>query len=640
MVVYISTHFNLSRFLVPVTRDEYDKYTKIINWFLANNSARGTISTNSLFLLSNMWGNKTILKNLSKLCLAGQIELSSSMYSNFIPMNLPYEELLIKHQINQAATILGNIFPAKYIKGYYPPFGVWDKRSTDTLVDQGYKYVVMDWYIIAKALNPKPTGVFELKHFKPFKLKDHNIFVLPSFNLRSVYRNYPETYDEAIRSGELKNLMEVIREGIEFSKETNQDYCGLLSIDLNDMKFPVFQPHFDFENYLNEASMLMEQPAIFLKPSEIIEKFEEIQEIDIKSAYPYEVTLTMGYQRGLKLSPYCSRCRQLFQLHLKNLEDIEKSSNSTSNEINLKVANLLKYAHNYLILKQHNFCVDVFSETIKGVNTLVNADNWESINHLNLIENVAKMFLEKENDQIDMFTSLGQECTDSIFIGNDLFCSFTNKGGIITNLIDLEKGIVLTSCPSKDLALDKATHELRYGLMYDVISKRYSGQYNLFNERYTYNWLDKKDSKVIMLSIYATENILLSKHFEFEKNSSNFNVHYNLKNFGNKSDEFSVLSLSKINLGEHYTHFLSQEEIEVFKEKQNDNISSVKIFNKKLNTGLEIKIPENIEAKIEKGFGNFELSLQMTVPQLRRMEEKSFSFKIEILRKCNALEKL
>lgn len=633
MVVYISTHFNLSRFLVPVTRDEYDRYTKIINWFLINKSARGTISTNSLFLLSNMWGNQTVLKNLSKLCLADQIELSSSMYSNFIPMNHPYEERLIKSQINQATTILNNIFPAKYIKGYYPPFGVWDKRSVDTLVDHGYNYVLMDWYIIAKALNPKPSGVFELEYFKPFKLKGQNIFVLPSFNLRSVFRNYPETYDEAIRSGELNNLIEVIREGIEISKDTNQDYCGVLSLDLNDMRFPVYQPYFDFDNFLNEASKLMEQPVSFLKPSEIIEKFEEIKEIDIMSAYPYELTLTMGYQRGLKLTPYCLRVCQLFQNHLKNLEAIEKRSNTTTNEINLKVRNLLKYAHNYLITKQHNFCFDVFSKPIKGVNTLANADNWESINYLNLIENIATMFLEEETDQIDMSTSLGQECTEDMFIGNDLFCSLTNKGGIITNLIDLKKGIVLTSCPSKDLALDKATHEPRFGLMYDVISKRHSGQYNLFNERYTYNWLDKEDSKSIMLSIYATEDILLSKHFEFVKNSSSFYVHYNLKNFGNKSDEFSILSLSKINLGEHHTHFLSQDAIEVFEEKQNDNISSVKIFNKELNSGLEIKIPENINVKIEKDFGNFELSLRMTVPQLRIMEEKSFSFKIEILRK-------
>ncbi|MHA1551909.1 MAG: hypothetical protein ACTSQC_08190 [Candidatus Heimdallarchaeaceae archaeon] len=304
MTVYISTHFNLSRSLAPVTLDEYDKYTKIINWFLVNKSSIGTISTNSLFLLSNMWGNQTILKNLSKLCLADQIELSASMYSNFIPMMVPYEERLIKQQINQATTILKNIFPAKYIKGYYPPFGVWDKRSVDTLVGHGYNYVLMDWNIIAKALNPKPSGVFEVEHYKPFKLKNQNIFVLPSFNLRSVFRNYPETYDECIRSGELKKLIEVIRGGIEISKETNQDYCGVLSLDLNDMIFPVFQPNFDFENYLNEASKLVKQTASLLKPSEIIEKFDDIQEIDIKSAYPYEVTLTKGYQRGLTLKAF------------------------------------------------------------------------------------------------------------------------------------------------------------------------------------------------------------------------------------------------------------------------------------------------------------------------------------------------
>ncbi|MHA1551910.1 MAG: hypothetical protein ACTSQC_08195 [Candidatus Heimdallarchaeaceae archaeon] len=110
------------------------------------------------------------------------------------------------------------------------------------------------------------------------------------------------------------------------------------------------------------------------------------------------------------------------------------------------------------------------------------------------------MFLEKETNQIERSSNIGQECTESMFIGNDLLCSLTNKGGIISNLIDLKKGIVLTSCPSNDLAIDKATHEPRYGLMYDVISKRYSGQYNLFNERYTYNWLDKEDSKSIILS--------------------------------------------------------------------------------------------------------------------------------------------
>ncbi|MBY9000778.1 MAG: hypothetical protein KGD64_07695, partial [Candidatus Heimdallarchaeota archaeon] len=115
MTVYISTHYNFSRFLDPVPLDEYDKYTKIIQWFLANRSAKGTISVNSLFVLSNMWGNKTIIKNLSKLCLAGQLELSSSMYSSYIPLNLPSEERFIEHQISNASNILNDIFPPKYI---------------------------------------------------------------------------------------------------------------------------------------------------------------------------------------------------------------------------------------------------------------------------------------------------------------------------------------------------------------------------------------------------------------------------------------------------------------------------------------------------------------------------------------------
>jgi hypothetical protein len=91
--------------------------------------------------------------------------------------------------------------------------------------------------------------------------------------------------------------------------------------------------------------------------------------------------------------------------------------------------------------------------------------------------------------------------------------------------------------------------------------------------------------------------------------------------------------LSKINLGEHHTQFLSQDVIEVFEEKQNDNSSRIRIFNKEFNSGLEINVPENIDVKIAKDFGNYELNLRMTIPKLRRMEEKSFSFKIKVLRK-------
>ena len=631
MTVYISTHFNFARFLNPVPRDEYDRYTKIVQWFLENRFARGTLSANSLFLLSNMWGNKTIIKNLSKLCLAGQLELSASMYSSYIPLNLSTEEKVIENQILNALDVMNDIFPRKYIKGYYPPFGIWDTRSTKVIAEKGFKYIIMDWHVIAKALNPKPKGTFEFEFFKPFKLKGQNIFVLPSFNLRSAYRNYPDMQTEAIKSGELESLWGVIKNAVKVSTELHEDFFGILTIDINDMRFPIFPPNYDFENFLNETKGLMKQDVSFLRPSDVIEKFDNIQEIDVPSYLPFEITLTKGFQRDLKPSPCCSHYSNLFDLYLNRIEILENRNRDSTPEVKQKVTNLLKYSMNYFILKQHNFCFDVFSEPIKGIDNAKNLENWKSVSHLNLILNVAEGILNGNLSKQSILENFGNECTNSLFIGDNILCGLMNKGGIITNLIDLKKGIVMTSCPSENLAIDKTTQEPLYGLMYDVVSKKHSGQFNLFSERYTYDWEDRDDGKSVILSCYASENVLLSKQYEFENNSSKIKVKYKLKNFGNKADAFRIYSISKVNLGEHHTHYLSHETIKVSEENSDDRNKIVNISNKDLNSYMNIKVPKDITVKTEGGFGNIELIMKIDVPSLKNLEEKVYSFEIDIV---------
>ena len=99
MTVYLSAHYNLSCYKGKVTKDHVDRYQQIINWFAEEPQFKGTISFNSLFLQSIIWENESILLDISKLCHANQLEISGSMYSNYVPFSLDFENEILKHQI-------------------------------------------------------------------------------------------------------------------------------------------------------------------------------------------------------------------------------------------------------------------------------------------------------------------------------------------------------------------------------------------------------------------------------------------------------------------------------------------------------------------------------------------------------------
>ena len=630
MAVYVSTHYNLARFLEPVTRDEYDTYYKIIRWFQANKELKGTISSNSLFLLSNLWGNRTILKDLSKLCLTKQIELTTSMYSGLIPLQQDYENEMIKHQIAKSSSVISKIFPKEYVRGYYPPFGIWDKRMSHQIEEEGFKYAIVDWRAIEQSISKKPKGVFEVEFFKPFKLKGHEIYILPSFNLRSMYRNYPETYDEAIKSGEMNSIFHVIENGINISKEKDEDFFGILSCEINDLKYPVFQTNFDFENYLLEANELVKLPINFIRPSEIISKFDEIQEIELESAYSFELSLTNGFKRGIHPVSCCVYFAAQFEEQLENIRKLEELCRSLPENKKQSILQLLEYSWNFLLTIQHNFCFDVFSEPIKGVNFAKNTNIWESVSHLSFINYIASVILLDEVQPANPSFFFENDCADTLYTGDKILCSLMRTGGILTNLVDLTKGSIIISCPSKNLAIDKTTQEPRFGLMYDIVSQKHSGQYNLFHEKYTYDWRETEGGIEISFSTYTIKDVLLTKNFRFKNSTSEFDITYKFTNSGDKSDKFSIHSLSKINLGGLQTHILKTDELVYESNEVKDEGMEVIIKNLELNSEFKIKIPKDVTWKIEKDFGNLELVLRLEIPSLRKNEEKEFTFKFEI----------
>jgi len=270
MTFYFAIHYNLSRFLEPVTKDDQNRYTQILQWFLANKEAKGTISMNGNFLQSQLWSDETVIKNISKLYYSDQIELSSSMYSDLIPFSLPYEDYFLDSQINHGIEIMKSIFKERDIHGYYPPLGIWDRRSLRSLNEIDIKYMILDWNIINNSIYEKAKMEPSAKLLRPYKIKSSNLCVLPSFNLRSIFRIYPDIYKEYLRSGELTSLLKLASKAAKFSVRENVDLFAILTLDFNNLKFPVFHSDFDFDNFFKESSKLTKHPFTLVKPSEII----------------------------------------------------------------------------------------------------------------------------------------------------------------------------------------------------------------------------------------------------------------------------------------------------------------------------------------------------------------------------------
>lgn len=631
MTVYLSAHYNLSCFRGVVTKDHVDRYQQIINWFAREPRFKGTISFNTLFLQSIIWENESIVKDISKLCLAEQLELSASMFSNYVPFSLDFENEILEHQIKYASKELQDIYPDKYIKGFYSPFSVFDDRNVEHLVDESYKYIIVDWSILDRAINKKPIGDIDPSFSKVFKIKDKDIYVLPSYNLRSVYRLFPEFYKQYLSSGIIDSLSEAIQEGNEISDKEGIDLFGILTIDLNDLKFPTFRSDFDFDNYFIESKQLLKQPMSFVRPSEVIEKFD-IKEIELKYSLPYEMILSSETIPTIDISPCCENLIRIVKLNLNRIKKIEKAANLLESDQKNAIENLLKHSWNYLLTNLHNTYFSQFNEPIKGVNILDFRNMWNSINQINLAEFIANSY---KTDKITKngFHIIDPICGDMVYFNNKILCSFLHRGGIINNLANLENGEFIASSPSPNLIVNTVTQEPNYGLMFDIVSKKYSGQYNLFNEGYVASRKELTDGVEITLSTYATSDIVLKKVFTITNDSNKIDVRYNFQNRGIIKEEFILYSLSKFNMGDYIAPVFSQENLILENISGSKNTVILEINNEKTNSKVKITLPKEIGYDSKKRFRNLELTLRMKVPILELHETKDFVFNIEIEKK-------
>ena len=629
MVVYFASHYNLSRFREPITKDDYNIYNHIMKWFQTNPESRGTISMNSLFIQSHFWENESLLRDISKLCLSGHIDLSSSMYSNYIPFNFPHEDKFIEFQIRNAASILRDTYPKEQVLGYYPPFGVWDERSAKYLESEGFKYVIMDWYILEKAISDNPQANIDPSFSRPFKIKGYDLYTLPSFDLRSIYRIYPEIYKEFLQSGEIKKLLKIINEGANQLEEIDEDFFGLLSLNINDLKFPIFRSDFDFDRYLIESEVLANQPLIFTKPSDMIEKVKDIDEIDIKSSLPFEILSLLGMKEEIQITPCCIYIVNIFKKYLNKLLEYQSKIESLSDSLKGKITNLLDYAWNYLITMQHNYCFTTFSLPIKGINSIKVSNRWKSIHHLEIVRYIIdKMLEEEETQQSNQMIFIGEGCDELAFVGENLFCSFIHKGGILCNLVNLKTGEFIASTPSQHLAIDQISLEPRFGMMYDIVSKRYSGQYNLFNEGYTFSQNTGSKNNEICLSTYATGDIILEKYFQLEQKSNTIKIKYHFVNRGGRAEEFVLYSLSKINLGDFQNTLTLHDDFDIKNHSEKNNKSIIILSTKNAQTSLRLELPEEISWRIVRSFGSLDLTLRMDVPKIPIEGSKEFSFSL------------
>ena len=628
MTVYLSAHYNLSCYKGKVTKDHVDRYQQIINWFAEEPQFKGTISFNSLFLQSIIWENESILHDISKLCHANQLEISGSMYSNYVPFSLDFENEILKHQIKKSSEILKEIFPNEYIKGFYPPFSVFDSRNIEYLMDESYQYIIVDWSILDRALNKEPIGAIHPSFSRVFKIKNKDIYVFPSFNLRSVYRLFPELYEQYLNSGIIDSLTEAIQQGDEISKERGINLFGILTFDLNDLGFPAFRSDFNFDNYFIESKKLLSQPTNFIKPSEIIDKFD-VQEIDLKYSLPYEMIFSAESISSNDISPCCENLNKLVKENLNRINKMKEIISAIEREDKQFLTNLVNYSWNYLLTNIHNTYFSQFIEPIKGVNILDYRNIWNSINHLRLVEFIVKSYTRETTTKTG-FQILDPICGDMIYQNKKILCSFLHRGGSINNLVNLSDGEFIVSSPSPRLSINHITQEPSFGLMFDIVSKKFSGQYNLFNEGYVASRKELNDGVQITLSTYASNDIVLKKIFTITNNSNKIGINYNFENRGILKEEFTLYSLSKFNLGDYTKPILSKEDILIEKKSGSNDTVVLEIKNKNLNSKIKITSPQEIEFLTKKSFRNLELTSRMKIPVLSFKEKKDFTFSLEV----------
>ncbi|MHA1687103.1 MAG: hypothetical protein ACTSYD_11990 [Candidatus Heimdallarchaeaceae archaeon] len=618
MPVYTSIHFNISGFLEPCTQDELNIFNQILYRFGTDQKLKGVISVNSLLLKSLIWQDISIIKHISKLLtLTKKFELASSTYSNFMSMDFIEETPYIEQGlIDESFKLIKRVYPNQDIKGFYFPLGTWDSNYLLSLEKNKIKFLIVDWKIIEQSL--KLNGNEE-QLFQPFRLKNSEIKVLPSCNFNSFQYFIPEAYYDYLTKGEINKFSSVVNYINKISEEQDNNYFSILTIDLNDVRFPKFDSNFQISNFLRDTSVLLGEKLVSTLPDEIDDKFDSLPEIElISNILPYEIDkeMTTTNSQWVLCKEFCNK--------LFTTRNIIKNA---INILNQDGKNKLEYffKHAYLTA-HHNYCFATLGIPLKSID----------INKIFAMKGALQQ-LSQLAEIISSGTSQQQvktACTSESRVGrfaiynNKFIALFNVAGGSLSSFIDLEKGNVISYTLVPGLEIDSETNEPIAGMMHDVVSRHYWGQFNLFNETYYPSITNTEKEPNVMFSCYPIGNILLTKSFIIDSSSRQIKVNYTIINKGSKEDKFNVYSYSKLNLGAFQYDVLTPDDL-AYLVSEETTTNTISLINKILNIKVDLVIPKVVMFNVSKGFMGFDIGLQFGVKALNQGENITYPILIK-----------
>ncbi|MHA1304676.1 MAG: hypothetical protein ACTSPI_13340, partial [Candidatus Heimdallarchaeaceae archaeon] len=607
-----------------LTKEQQSKINNITKWFLENKQLKGNVSLNSLLLKTLSWQDNNFLHDISKLCLSNQLELTATCFSNYVPFYLPFEEEIINNQMAESSRILKKIYPNREVKSFYPPFGCFDRRLLPLLEEQGINNIIVDWRIIAGTLNRTTPNSFSIEYLRPYKIKDHEIYALPSVDLHSIFHIFLEAYEQYLKTGEISKFVQSINSHIEESKIKFDKYYTVITFNFNQIGFPEDVLTFDFDNFFNEIQKSDSLQLTFLKPSEVIKEIDNITEIDLKDYYSFQINPKGIEKQELTSNLTCQCLVELFkeQVELINIckEELEKIENE-----NLKTtaSSIIRNAWIQILKSQHNLGIANCGGSItKRLDFAFLIHEWLKVKYTTRLVKIIRYLLQKEKKKEVFFCNLAEGLDEVVFLSEDFYTTFSHKGGILNNLISLKDGKFFVTKPSNQEELLPTTQEPKYGLFYDIISKRYSGQFHLSREWYAMQL--RENTNKILFSYYLDKNILLSKKYTIYP--GRIKVTYDFENRGiDQSEEFVIYNVAKFDLGAVLEPYIRKDDFKIaFRNR------TLVLENKKNKAKLKVRIDPTLQYKIKNNFQNIILTTNRIIPQLAKNKKESYEFELLI----------
>ncbi len=626
MPIHFTNHYNISRERKPLTQEERLQYQRMVEWIRENKQARNTISFNNLFLETLLWEDETILKSISKLCLTKRNEICASSYSSFIPFFKDFEDQIIEKQLQRSYKQLKKTYPNSYIKGFYDSFGCWDNRFKPVLTNNNCEYVYVDWKVIADTLQINTTTI-PSSILRPYKLENEQISVFPSISLSTIFRLFPDVLRDTINTGDFsyiyKKIEKIIGETSDFD-----NYLSLI-IDLNPIQYSPAIESIKWSNFFHTASMQYNPQFDNILPSLLIkENGDSFETIDLQSGYSLEIAHMMKQSSSNYINLNCQYFTTLFGNYLTKILYFQEKNRKNGKIKDSSIEQFIMYCWNVMLKCYQNVgfanCGTIQYRDI-NIENIINT--WNNITYLDLIFKLLQGLLSPNTIEHAPFVELVEKGSNIIYWGKEYFAKFSHRGGKIMDLFHPKTGEILCSSPISEKCVSD-TPEPRYGIMYDIVSKKYQGQFNLFNEWYTLKIEHHQDFDKFTFINYIYRGLKLYKSYIFNNNQNSIDIVYSIENDGKDIEDVDIYSLSIFNTGTEVSPQITKQDIWYDFDASNKDMTNFSIINKQLNQKVYIEIPSSVRWEVTKRFKDLRLNFHIDIPNLKSKETVSYKFKL------------